>query len=450
MNLPEGPDPPTQAIAANSLTRNITSLCMDSAIPLSPSAPHSGPKSRGLAQAAAAPQSPAATAAAGPSASTATPSSPTEQVAPPAPALLTLDNAGFFAGLRLPPPSPGPVRNLQEAALFNTALPNARLRVCPASPSGDATSEPTLDLDDGEAAGAWGGWLTGQAAEAAEVAAAAAVASPAGAGSMDDGMTSPAAKRGYGSQRMPAELRSCAAGHHQSGGSYGGGGGGGGGRGLLFLSDSATGSISRLARLPASAAALLLLLETALVDAIPAARPLGGGTHAAHRGTFRRQQVQLHFAPDQRRVVDGDLLHLFLGLPLSQQLRATALLWSMLVEREGSRLKAAAAAVPLLDGEAEEGGEGGPSTGGGEAAPASSWMLPGGEEAGAEPRGGTAASPSTGLNPVGGSGMVPLGCRGAELPHGHALVADLVAAPEGVVFALLQLVQHALAASGPA
>ena len=453
VNLSDGPPSPPQAIAANSLTRGITSLCMEPpaalAIPSSPSAQPLGAKSHGPVQAAAHPWPPAtaaAAAAAGPSASTSTPSFLREHVAPP-PALLSLDDAGYFAALRLPPPSPSPVWNLEEAALFNTALPNARMQACPAA-STDAASEALLDLDSGEAAGAWGGWITDQAAEAAVAAAEAAaeaVSSSFGAGSMEEGITPPIAKRGYGSQRVPVELRrSCRASHQSSGGSGGGGGGGG----SLFLSDSLSGSISHLSHLPAPAATLLLLLEVALVDAIPAARPLGGGAHAQHRGTFHRRQVQLHFSPEQRQVVDGDLLHLFLELPLPQQLHAVALLWSRLVEREGGRLRATVEA-PHRDGEAEEGGQGRPALGEDNAAPTSSWMLPGGEEAGADPLGGAAASPSIRLHPAVG-GAAALSCRGTELPHGDALAADLEAAPEGVVFAVQQLVQHALAASAPA
>ena len=456
VNLSDGPPSPPQAIAANSLTRGITSLCMEPpaalAIPSSPSAQPLGAKSHGPVQAAAHPWPPAtaaAAAAAGPSASTSTPSFLREHVAPP-PALLSLDDAGYFAALRLPPPSPSPVWNLEEAALFNTALPNARMQACPAA-STDAASEALLDLDSGEAAGAWGGWITDQAAEAAVAAAEAAaeaVSSSFGAGSMEEGITPPIAKRWYGSQRVPVELRrSCRASHQSSGGSGGGGGSGG----SLFLSDSLSGSISHLSHLPAPAATLLLLLEVALVDAIPAARPLGGGAHAQHRGTFHRRQVQLHFSPEQRRVVDGDLLHLFLELPLPQQLHAIALLWSRLVEREGGRLRAAVE-PPHRDGDAEEGGQGGPALEGEDkAAPTSLWMLPGGEEAGMEAlRCAAAASPSIGLCPVGGGAASPGGCRGTELPHGDTLAADLEAAPEGVVFAVQQLVQHALTSSAPA
>jgi hypothetical protein len=194
------------------------------------------------------------------------------------PTVLTLDDDGCFAGLRLPCKTPCPQRNLEASYLYNTGATHARMTLVSSGTTNDKLyTDCALSLEGGAAA-AWALWLKNVIKHSAD-------------STGTDRVTAQEAL-------VPSSL-SCLSQIESS--AVGAGSGysvsaaaplNAGSSSTLFISDAA-GQVSSLTRVHPEAAWVLLRLQAALMEACPVARPLSGRDMAECRYTFTRHQVRL-------------------------------------------------------------------------------------------------------------------------------------------------------------
>ena len=285
---------PPQAVASNSLSRNITSVCMDEPVTGSWIPPAADAGGGSLRE--------------DPSTSVAS--------APPHPRgeLWTLDNNGFFANLVLPQaPSHTPFQNLDAATAFNTTVLQARM--CPYRPPHAAQSKAAgndasvgLRLYGLQLADTLASWLRSPCLIPSH--SLPGIVPSGGSGGTGSWPVPAGASTGLGLEMAAAPP-------------------------VLLLGDP-VGRLSRLSPVPASAARVLVALQTAILKCCPAARPLlsAGGPengpessasqHAAFRGTFVRlghlhrrppPGVDLCSPPRGRGAVQGHRWRFDRGLP---------------------------------------------------------------------------------------------------------------------------------------
>ncbi|GAX82996.1 hypothetical protein CEUSTIGMA_g10423.t1 [Chlamydomonas eustigma] len=232
------------------------------------------------------------------------------------PSVLTLDDGGCFAALSLPDKTLCPQRNLEASYLFNTDASHARMTMVSSSTTREAQyADSALSLEGGAAA-AWAGWLKNLAKSAADPS--------------------------FSNERVSSLISLISLAKIESAANgclvpplFDSGSSSSSSSSAMFISDAA-GQVCCLSRVHPQAAWVLLRLQAALMGACPSARPLSGVDFAEHRYTFRRHQVRLPFQQSCRRVVDSEVLSLFLDLPRHQRLKVVSCFWRSAVRELSS------------------------------------------------------------------------------------------------------------------